>query len=140
MRTEEQREKDRDRSRRWYAANREMLLERQRLQRAADREKYREKTRRFFAANPDKKTLYRDRHLRQRYGISLAERERLFVEQGCRCACCGTDTTTKWCLDHNHETRRVRGVVCHNCNSMLGHAKDALSRLHAGIQYLWRTR
>lgn len=39
-------------------------------------------------------------------------------------------------VDHCHVTGKVRGLVCQNCNSMLGYAKDEERRLEMGIEYL----
>jgi len=36
-------------------------------------------------------------------------------------------------IEHNHETDEVRGLVCHYCNSVLGLAKESISRLAACI-------
>lgn len=58
------------------------------------------------------------------------------------CQACGT--TTKLCIDHDHSCcagsgscgKCVRGVLCGNCNSALGHAKDSADRLQGLISYL----
>lgn len=52
-----------------------------------------------------------------------------------RCAVCSADFQQP-CIDHDHVTGKVRGLVCHGCNLMLGHAKDNPSRLLAGARYL----
>lgn len=36
------------------------------------------------------------------------------------CALCGR-SDIRLCIDHNHETGKVRGVLCHICNTSLGH-------------------
>lgn len=63
--------------------------------------------------------------------------------QRSRCAICGTpeDRTPKKRLhvDHDHETSRVRGLLCSQCNTGLGQFKDDPQRLLAAIEYLKRT-
>lgn len=88
-----------------------------------------------------------DKHLRDKYGISEQDYERLLVEQGGRCAICRTDNPPSWKgrkratwhIDHDHATGVVRGLLCFNCNSGLGHFKDSDARLIAAADYLRRT-
>lgn len=57
-----------------------------------------------------------------------------------RCAICQTDdldgNRSKLCIDHDHETGKVRGLLCFNCNTMLGNAKDKIETLQRAIEYL----
>ena len=41
-----------------------------------------------------------------------------------------------YAIDHNHETGEFRGILCINCNSMLGMAKDSPRILAKAIGYL----
>ena len=79
-----------------------------------------------------------DARMRKAYGITLAEFDELLEMQGGCCAICGTDDpgAKRFACDHNHETGEVRGILCNNCNRMLGHGKDSVSILAAGIKYL----
>lgn len=59
--------------------------------------------------------------------------------QGGRCAICGTDNTGKrrcFHVDHNHDTGKIRGLLCGNCNSGLGNLRDDVGLLNRAIQYL----
>lgn len=42
----------------------------------------------------------------------------------------------KKCLDHDHKTGLVRGVVCHKCNSGLGMLEDSPALVQAAYTYL----
>lgn len=82
------------------------------------------------------------------YGIPLSHYEALFEKQGGKCAICGEagfamkagkhtrpDHRTI-CLDHDHVTGQVRGLLCHNCNRALGLLQDSEHLLQESINYL----
>lgn len=56
----------------------------------------------------------------QRYGITLADYQRMLTAQGGCCALCGTTQPGQnhkhFCVDHDHKTGRVRGLLCTACN------------------------
>jgi hypothetical protein len=52
-----------------------------------------------------------------------------------KCEACGS-TDRKLCIDHDHRTNNVRGLLCHNCNTALGLVGDNLSTLQNLIHYL----
>jgi len=60
--------------------------------------------------------------LRQRYGITVEEYERLFVQQGGLCVICRRTSTDgrSLAVDHDHATGRVRGLLCVTCNVRIG--------------------
>lgn len=39
-------------------------------------------------------------------------------------------------IDHNHKTGKIRGILCHNCNMILGHCKDSKEILSNSLGYL----
>jgi len=79
---------------------------------------------------------------RQRlYGITPVEFDALIEKQEGRCAICSTDTPGgkgNWHVDHDHDSGRIRGLLCHHCNLMLGNSGDDPERLRAGAEYLER--
>ena len=81
---------------------------------------------------------YRPRKRFNRYGFSDADFQALLAKQDGRCAVCQT-TETKgigWCLDHDHLTQRVRGVLCDACNKGLGFLQDDPTVIAAALRYL----
>jgi hypothetical protein len=82
----------------------------------------------------------RESHLRKCYGLTLESYNDMLAYQGGACACCGNGSHIPMHIDHNHKTGKVRGILCHHCNLMLGNAQDDCARLAAGIAYLDRTK
>jgi DNA-binding transcriptional MerR regulator len=82
----------------------------------------------------------RNRDYKRKYGISLDDYNEMLKKQEYRCKVCGehaSDVSKKRLfVDHCHNTTKVRGLLCHNCNTMLGLAKDNTSILEEGIRYL----
>ena len=56
-------------------------------------------------------------------------------QEGC-CAICRKQQERAFDVDHNHATGEVRGLLCTNCNRMLGHAGDSAANLRAAADYL----
>jgi len=63
-------------------------------------------------------------HLKRLYGVTAADHAALLIKQNGRCAICGTDkpgaVAKRFHLDHCHETKKVRGLLCVACNTSLG--------------------
>ncbi len=86
--------------------------------------------------NPDK---YREQRLQKVYGLTLSDYQTILDEQGGGCAICGATTNAngrRLSVDHNHETGQIRGVLCSNCNTGIGHLRDSRDILLAAIAYL----
>ena len=83
------------------------------------------------------KRLYGDTrhyHYRQKYGISRAEFDDMVDAQGGLCAICRRRPATQ--VDHDHDTGKVRGILCLHCNAGLGALKDQERLVWAAIDYL----
>jgi hypothetical protein len=78
----------------------------------------------------------RERHLIRKYGITQSDYENMFNEQDGKCAICGKKQDKAFDVDHCHKTGEVRGLLCTNCNRMIGHAADSPDRLIAAADYL----
>jgi len=73
--------------------------------------------------------------LRDRYGITVEQYDEMITAQCEKCAICGDDLKQAF-IDHDHKTGRVRGILCRDCNLMLGSAKDNINTLRNAIHYL----
>lgn len=86
-----------------------------------------------------KNTLKHDRKskLKKLYNMTLAEYDKLFESQGGVCAICGKEQSTRRLdVDHDHKTGRIRGLLCHNCNTSIGLLCEDIQTLQSAINYL----
>lgn len=68
------------------------------------------------------------------YGLTLECEVEIFESQGGVCAICGYPLPL--CVDHNHVTGFVRGLLCNNCNAGLGFLGDNSDNLRKAAYYL----
>ena len=66
------------------------------------------------------------------YGITMEDVEELMSRM--KCESCG-DSGKPLVIDHCHETGRVRGVLCNQCNTSLGLLKEDVGRMANLIKY-----
>jgi hypothetical protein len=84
------------------------------------------------------KLRMRKNWLRLKYNLTPEEYDTIFQEQEGKCAIC-QQPADKLCVDHCHDTNRVRGLLCLSCNFALGQFKDHPERLERAAEYV-RTR
>ena len=81
-----------------------------------------------------------NKHLLNKYGITLEQKLQMIRDQGCKCKICPRSITpdehSKSHVDHCHETGFIRGVLCNNCNRGIGHLMHDTKILISAIQYL----
>jgi hypothetical protein len=90
---------------------------------------------------------YRERHkntikenqkvylLKKLYGLSQKDFDKLVALQDGRCAICKR-VCDNFVVDHDHTTGKVRGLLCKNCNGLLGFSGDNEQVLASAIKYL----
>lgn len=138
----------------WRKNNKAKVLASQRKYREANKDKLRadrlawevnnkarvkQLKRNWYDAN--KETSYassRRSAMMRLYGITPEQAEDMLKEQGGVCKICQCDDPggKGWCVDHCHVTSIVRGILCSNCNLMLGYARDRKEVLAAAAKYL----
>ena len=93
----------------------------------------------------------------KQFGLTLNDYEQMLVAQNHCCAICKSltpgrlaprrrkevtswparrDAKVYWIIDHDHETNAVRALLCHQCNTTLGFAKDDPDLLITMAEYL----
>ena len=85
-------------------------------------------------------TQYRNKRLMDLYGISTEDYNSMLDDQSGTCAICSSTETgrndTWFCIDHDHDTGQVRGLLCNNCNRALGLFKDNEKLLENASNYV----
>lgn len=83
-----------------------------------------------------------DQSLRRLYGITLDEYNQMLAAQEHLCGLCGEqpDTARRMHVDHDHVTGKIRALLCHHCNLLIGNAKESTDRLRLAIAYLERNQ
>ncbi len=103
--------------------------------RKANEDRYNKSMREYQATHP----LQRDDcDLKRKYGKSRQWYNETLLVQDNKCAICrkpNTATKRRLAVDHHHETGKVRGIVCYNCNRLL-HGFDNLDLFNAIMAYL----
>ena len=96
-----------------------------------------------YRASKAGKRSEKRKYLKKTYNITLEQYGEMWHSQGGVCAICGKTETTKnqhgmrqLSVDHDHETGKVRGLLCSNCNSMLGFVYDNPATLVEAARYL----
>lgn len=105
-----------------------------------------ERNRRQARSQEDREQLYRKQNLRVKFGITPAQYDKMFDTQKGLCAICGEPETAKdpyrgikrLAVDHNHETNKIRALLCSRCNTGIGNLKHDIGRLNKAILYLER--
>lgn len=109
----------------------EKAILRSRKYQNAHRERVRAATEKW---NKENKEFFRSYKMRTRYGIDIIFYLELFAEQLGRCAICRRNVRLG--VDHDHKTKRVRGLLCLSCNYGLGNFKDDPYLLRQAASYL----
>jgi hypothetical protein len=102
-------ERQAENQRKWAKANPDKMKEIER------------KRRERYKSDPKLKLKERNRGLLRKYGITDEEYLKMLEKQNGVCKLCRRPPNEKkFHVDHCHETGRIRGVLCHQCNWYLG--------------------
>lgn len=129
----------------WRAANKGAIKEYQahwKKENAETVRGYLKEYSRDYRERPEVKQINRAKHLSKNYGISMADFVAMWDAQNGKCAVCEIEmlptgrTADAACVDHNHVTGDVRGLLCRSCNHGIGHLKDSPEILELAAAYL----
>lgn len=127
-----------------------------------NKRKINESQKRWRALNPDKVRKYRanyeknhpvqieEKNFRtkvyflKKVDLSFDQFKEMLERQDHRCAICGnkeklkhqSGTARLLCIDHDHKTMKVRGLLCQRCNTAIGFLNDDISLVQKALAYL----
>ena len=134
MKTVEQKRKER---RERYLKNYDREKQKNKEYREKNRELIREKQKKYNRENPEKR---KNAILKNVYGITLEQYNQIFEKQKGKCAICKRhqkELTRTLCVDHNHKTKQVRGLLCVTCNTDVSVVENRLEEM---LKYLNKYR
>lgn len=92
----------------WTTADKDRI----RVYRRANKERVNELARARRKKNP---ALFQNQQLKSRYGITLAQFDKMLIDQLGLCKIC-REPTPKITVDHKHDvSEKVRGLLCSSC-------------------------
>lgn len=119
-----------------HAKNKTKINKRMREYAKVHRDSYTKRQKKWRLKNPKK---HKSQVLKMEYGITLEDYIKLLDLQSGGCGICGKlpDSEEPYlAVDHSHETQKVRGILCRDCNLGVGHFKDDVELLTSAVIYL----
>ncbi len=138
-------EKRKARMKAWREANKDEIRAYQKQWREANKDSVNAYQRAYQQDYRNRKDVRHDtwvRALRNNYNMTPADFNLMWAEQGGICEICKTPMAPRGkaknsvCVDHNHATGEIRGLLCRECNQGLGHMKDDPKVLESALRYL----
>jgi Recombination endonuclease VII len=121
----------------YIEANREQIRARVKAYNEANKEHNHQVDKAYRDANREKRSAA---ERARRYGFSLEQWEALYHAQGGCCALCRVDLSSLSAravhVDHCHTTNKVRGILCHDCNTSIGKLGDTPESIMRVYQYV----
>ncbi len=120
-------------SRKWSKDNQAKRTAYSRIWRKNNKQKLKE----YILKNAEKRHF---QDLFRKYGLTITEYKNLLKKQGMVCAICRKPerrvTSKRLVVDHNHKTKKVRGLLCDACNRGIGYLREDIIILINAVNYL----
>jgi len=86
--------------------------------------------------NPERRKIIRNRHKWKKLEMDPDIAQTVY-ESSDNCVICGVHVEGKnKHLDHNHENKKVRDILCYRCNTVIGLAEEDIKLLNKAKAYL----
>lgn len=98
--------------------------------------------RRYYYDEKGAEVMWRA-NLRNKFGMTVGDYDRMLLEQNGVCKICKLPQSRarntrpdRMCIDHCHSSDIIRGLLCSECNCLLGYAKDNTQTLLDAVEYI----
>jgi len=95
--------------------------------------------RQYAKTDKYKQKIRRARWREQNIDITYDKYKEMLALQDNKCAICHTEVNQfnkGMCVDHNHDTGKIRGLLCTDCNMGIGNLKDSIELIENALEYL----
>jgi hypothetical protein len=126
-------------SKQYREKNKKEIAERKRLEYINNKEQHQKYSKEYNNSHKESTKIRSRIHTIKRHGVTPEQYGEMFNKQEGKCAICGKHQDklkSSLHVDHNHETNKIRGLLCYKCNSVLGYADDDIQILLQAIEYL----
>lgn len=124
-------------SQRWRENNKELNKKICKDYYEQNKERVKARTKAYYHNNKEKyKHIKRNYHLKENFNIDEDRYNEILSKQKNRCAICGQIGSRNLAVDHNHKYGNIRGLLCNNCNSAIGHFHENIFIMLKAICYL----
>lgn len=103
------------------------------------RDRNNELNRLHYARSEKRRMDLKSTNLRNKFGISMDQYNKMFFDQNGCCSICSThqqDLPKRLAVDHNHTTQEIRGLLCMKCNLAVGYLNESVESAENLIKYL----
>ena len=126
-------------NRKWIENNRDKVNATQRRYTKRKPEKIKELWESWYENNKERVKFNK---IKRVYGITKEQYEHMLEQQSGCCAICSVSAESQrdktLVVDHCHSSGKIRGLLCHTCNTAIGLFKDNIDSLQRAILYLQR--
>ena len=106
-----------------------------------NRDKVRQRQKELRKLNPERsRASTRKSEYKRQYNLKIEDYDKLLIQQNFCCIICKSlepgKGKSRFSIDHNHETGKVRGLLCMACNQVIGRFKEDAKRFRRAAEYL----
>ena len=122
----------------YYEGNKEKVKKRVKNYYEKNKKQLKISQKKYYQKNKKRILEHTKRYeLKATYNLTFEQLDEILIAQNHKCLICNKSLMeTRRCIDHDHKTGKIRGILCIECNSVIGLAHDNIETLKKAIDYL----